>query len=146
MTKNHYLFFFLYFLSINSFIHSQQDALDCQNIIDSLSIEFGSLKCDWGWQLPDLIGGIEGLQKRLKYPEEAIKNNIEGKILVKVIIDSLGKPLCPLVIRKHLGYGCEEEAIKLVMGSKFTPAQKKNRYRTLQIIVPIVFSLKNIDQ
>jgi TonB family protein len=142
MTKNFYLFYFLYFLSINSFIYSQQDSLDCQKLRDSLNVESGFDREYWGWQFPDLIGGIEGLQKRLKYPEEAIKNNIEGKVYVNIIIDSLGKPLCPKIVRKHLGYGCEEEAIRLVMESNFTPALMKNRRRTLQIIVPIVFSLK----
>lgn len=147
MIKNHYLFYFLYFVLINSSIHSQQDSLDCQNIRDSLSIVFGSLKCPLSWQrLPDLIGGIERLQKRLEYPEEAIKNNIDGKVYINIIIDSLGKPLCPQVFGKYLGYGCEEEAIRLVMESKFTPALSKKRYRTLEIIVPVVFALKKIDK
>ena len=145
MTKNFYLFYFLYFVFANSFIYSQQDSLDCQKLRDSLNVESVLDREAWGWQrLPALIGGIDGLEKKLEYPEEAIKNNIEGKVYVNVIIDTSGNPHCPLIIkeRKHLGYGCEEEAIRIVMISKFLPALKHNKPRTIQIIIPIIFSLK----
>jgi len=43
--------------------------------------------------MPGLVGGYDLLLSKIKYPEEAIKNNIEGKVIVKVSIDTTGKPI-----------------------------------------------------
>lgn len=143
MVKCNLFFFFIFLLSVNPFSYSQQDSWDCQKFRDSLNNKRSLEEDVWGWQrLPTLIGGIDSLEKKLVYPKEAIKNNIEGKIYVNVIIDTSGIPHCPLIMSKHLGYGCEEEAIRLVMISKFSPALRQNKYRTTQAIIPIVFSLK----
>ena len=58
---------------------------------------------------PEIIGGLDSLQSKIIYPQEALKNNIEGKVYILAIIDSTGTLLCSNVI-KGLGYGCDEEA------------------------------------
>jgi len=50
----------------------------------------------------------------LIYPAQAKYNNIEGKVLISVIINESGKPGNVMVI-KGIGHGCDEEAIRMVI-------------------------------
>lgn len=51
--------------------------------------------------------------KNFKYTKESIKNNIQGKIYIRFVIDKDGKITEPIVI-KGLGYGLDEEAIRVL--------------------------------
>ena len=90
--------------------------------------------------LPQLIGGLDSLRSRLDYPVEAIQNRIEGNVYVILTIDTSGIVLNPKVL-KSLGYGCDEEAIRLVITSKFLPAVDKGEKVKCQIMIPINFRL-----
>src|SRR5688572_13476872 len=53
------------------------------------------------------------IEKNMSYPPLAKANNIEGKVFVTFVVDKKGVVKHP-VIHKSLGYGCDEEAIRLV--------------------------------
>ena len=90
--------------------------------------------------LPKIIGDIESIQNRLIYPPRAFERRIEGKVYIRVKIDSLGIPKDPFLI-KGIGGGCDEEAIRLVMTAKFSPAYDNGKYINVQISIPIRFKL-----
>lgn len=87
------------------------------------------------------VGGYARLQSRLVYPEKAIENKIEGKVYIRVVIDSVSNQLCVTVI-KSLGYGCDEEALRLIQTSKFLPGVHKGKPYTIPLSVPIIISLE----
>lgn len=58
------------------------------------------------------------IRENLKYPEEAVKNQIQGTVTLRYTINHLGKVIKANVI-SGLGYGCDEEAIRLVMLLQF---------------------------
>ena len=49
----------------------------------------------------------------LKYPKKAIENNISGEVIVEIDQDENGILSNPVVI-KRIGYGCDEEALRIV--------------------------------
>ncbi len=51
------------------------------------------------------------LESNLKYPEEALKNKIKGKARIEFKVVS--RSLSDFRVIKKLGYGCEEEIIRL---------------------------------
>lgn len=53
------------------------------------------------------------IEKNMSYPPLAKANNIEGKVFVTFVVDKKGVVKHPS-IHKSLGYGCDEEAIRLV--------------------------------
>lgn len=53
------------------------------------------------------------IEKNMSYPPLAKANNIEGKVFVTFVVDKKGVVKHP-TIHKSLGYGCDEEAIRLV--------------------------------
>ena len=67
-------------------------------------------------------GGNEALKKFIKnnlaYPKEALDKEIEGNVLVKFKVSSLGAIFDPHVV-SGLGYGCDEEAVRVIKKLKY---------------------------
>ncbi|MEQ9424968.1 MAG: TonB family protein [Cyclobacteriaceae bacterium] len=65
---------------------------------------------------------LENLQSNLQYPNEAERESIEGEVEVKFIVNEDGS-LSDFEVVKPLGFGCDEEAIRVLrQGPKWTPA------------------------
>jgi len=87
---------------------------------------------------PRLIGGLNALRKAVRYPRKARKQGIEGRVIVRFIVDTDGRvqeasvpePVHPLL---------DEAAIKAVRTMKFVPGQKDGERVAVQLSVPIGF-------
>ncbi len=55
------------------------------------------------------------IQDNLVYPPKALKKKITGNVYVKFVVHKNGK-LTDIKVVKGIGYGCDEEAVKLVQG------------------------------
>jgi len=53
--------------------------------------------------------------ENLRYPEEALKNRVEGIVYLSAEVDDNGK-VFDIRVEKGLGFGCDEEAVRLVGG------------------------------
>ncbi len=67
--------------------------------------------------MPEYQGGtnemVNFIGKNLKYPEQAVKANIIGKVIVKIIIDKDGG-VNSVSFLKGIGFGCDEEVERIV--------------------------------
>ena len=89
-------------------------------------------------QMPQLIGGLASLQKKVKYPEMARRAAIEGRVTIQFIVNEQGEVENPRVIR-GIGGGCDEEALKAVMTARFKPGMQRGRPVRVQYSLPIIF-------
>jgi len=89
---------------------------------------------------PELIGGLQGLQRRIVYPEFARRAGIEGRVIVEFIVDEYGNVLDPIV-RRGIGGGCDEVALEAVRNAKFIPGKHQGRAVKVQYSLPINFYL-----
>lgn len=68
-------------------------------------------------KLPRYKGGMEALKNfiatNLEYPEEALAHKIEGVVEVAYNVDGLGR-IRNVRITSGLGYGCDEEVVRLI--------------------------------
>ncbi|MEE4177640.1 MAG: TonB family protein [Bacteroides sp.] len=68
-------------------------------------------------KLPHLDGGKEKLRQFFKenqrYPKEALEKGIEGDVVVKYKVNDKGE-VFQAVVEHGIGYGCDEEALRLV--------------------------------
>jgi TonB family protein len=81
------------------------------------------------------------LSKSLKYPAEAVTNGAEGKVTVRFTVEPDGK-LTNFEVIKGIGYGCEEELIKLIQkGPTWKPSTKNNQPLRDQVRVRYKFEL-----
>lgn len=53
------------------------------------------------------------VKKNLKYPKSAKKAGVKGTVILQFMIDDKGRPT-NILISKSLGYGCDQEAIRLI--------------------------------
>ena len=83
------------------------------------------------------------INKEIKYPKEAKKAKIEGKVYVSFVIDSTGMLLPDSVrVTKGLGYGLDEEAIRVMKSlNRWKPAHVTVLGRDVpqRIVMPITF-------
>lgn len=92
--------------------------------------------------MPELIGGLAGLQRNIVYPEMARKAGIEGRVFLQFIVNEKGEVENPRVIR-GIGGGCDEEALKAIKKAKFKPGLQRGRPVRVQYNLPVVFKLQN---
>jgi periplasmic protein TonB len=90
--------------------------------------------------MPEPVGGMSSIVKKITYPEMARKNGIEGKVYVLVMVNEHGGVDEVKVIR-GIGAGCDEAAIKAVKSCKFTPGKSKGSPIKVKLSLPIVFKM-----
>ncbi len=81
--------------------------------------------------------------KNLKYPEEARKNKIQGKVILQFVVERDGSLSTVTIIRgKELGYGIPEEAIRAVRAMpKWKPATQSGQFVRAYYTMPVAFKL-----
>lgn len=90
--------------------------------------------------MPELIGGLEGLQKRLQYPIEAKQNSLEGRVIVELIVGREGKPY-NINIYSSDNAAFNNEAIRLISESTFSPGMINDNSVYVKLLLPIRFRL-----
>lgn len=81
------------------------------------------------------------IAENLKYPDQALENNIEGRVTVEFTVQPSGQ-ISDFKIVKGLGYGCDEEAIRLIkQGPKWIPARQTKEAVSEQVKVRLKFAL-----
>ena len=89
---------------------------------------------------PAAIGGNDAIMKKIVYPESAIKSKTEGKVYCLILINQSGD-VDDVKIVKGLGNGCDEEAIRAVKKTKFTPGQNLGVNVKAKLAMAIQFKL-----
>ena len=105
-----------------------------QSVIDDEGIY---LMCE---KMPELVGGMDALQKKIRYPLQAKSLGVQGVVYVQSIINEKGKIITPKVVKK-LGAGCDEEAVRVLKKSKFKPGYDKGKPVKVRFTLPIFFRL-----
>lgn len=91
--------------------------------------------------MPEPIGGMEVIYRKLVYPEEARRKKIEGTVKVLAFIERDGEVSNATVI-EGIGYGCDETARLAVYYTRFKPGLMKGKPVKVQMVIPVEFKLK----
>ncbi len=97
--------------------------------------------------LPEYQGGMTEMTnfigKNLKYPEQAVKANVIGKVIVKIIIQRDGS-VNSVSFLKGIGFGCDEEVERIVkMMPKWKAGMKDGETVRTSFVLPVMFALGN---
>lgn len=95
-----------------------------------------------GAEFPGGIGAFyEFVQKNMKYPSQARRMGIEGKVYVQFVVDKDGS-VTEVQAVKGIGAGCDEEAVRVLQKSpKWSPPKQRGKPVKQRIIIPIAFKL-----
>ncbi len=89
-------------------------------------------------QVPIPARGMEYFYKKLIIPDFAVKNNIQGTVVVKALINENGD-VAACDVQKGIGYACDESAAIAVNYTKFKPALFKGTTLRVYILFPVEF-------
>jgi protein TonB len=96
--------------------------------------------CNASEKAPELVGSLTLLLRDLQYPEAALANNIEGRVFVEFFVTETGA-IRNLRVARGIGYGCDEEAIRLVQKAVFKPGMKRGIPIEVRYSLPVLFKL-----
>ena len=91
-------------------------------------------------EMPEPIGGMESILSRLNYPEIAKRAGVQGRVYVLAFVNEKGE-VVRAEVQKGIGAGCDEEAVKAVLGSKFKPGMQRGKPVKCRVSIPIRFQL-----
>ena len=123
------------------------DSIEVIEPIEVVKIEEYGYTCTMGENKPATMDeGIEYLyqyiRQNLKYPKKAIKQGVEGKIIVKFVVDKNGE-IIDVEATNDIGGGCAEEAERVIKNSpQWNPARQRGRRVKTTMRIPIDFNLE----
>jgi TonB family protein len=88
---------------------------------------------------PVLHGGMPSIMLRLRYPAEARSGNVEGRVMVDVVVSEEGQVECA-VVREGLPGGLSEEALHAVTQATFDPAMIDGEPVRMMLSLTIAFA------
>lgn len=96
--------------------------------------------------MPSPKGGLSAfyayLNKNLKYPSQARRMNIEGRVFLNFVVEADGS-LTDVSVMKGIGAGCDEESIRVMKNApKWNPGKQRGNPVRVRFIFPIVFRLE----
>ena len=97
-------------------------------------------------EMPEFPGGtpelMKFLQENVKYPEEAMKNGIQGRVLVQFIVEKDGS-ITELKVVKKANELLDGEALRVANAMpKWTPGKQKGEVVRVKFTLPITFRLQ----
>lgn len=101
---------------------------------------------------PEFPGGTDSMfafiQRNIRYPEEAKRSGIEGRVFVTFVVEKDGQVSDAKILR-DIGGGCGEEAIRVVnIMPKWLPGSLRigGEPARMQFNLPVMFKLKKEDK
>lgn len=95
-------------------------------------------------KMPEPKGGwetfVKTLTKNMKYPRQAQRSNVMGKVFVGFTVDENGV-LRDFSIEGGIGFGCDEEAARVIALTKWNPGKQRGRPVKVRLVQPVTFSL-----
>jgi len=81
------------------------------------------------------------LGSEIKYPEEARLKGISGRVFVEFVVNLDGS-ISDIKAIKGIGYGCDEEAVRVMSSSPhWKPGKKNGSFVKQRMVIPINFAL-----
>lgn len=81
------------------------------------------------------------VEKKLIYPEQALKNEVEGRVTIQFTVDEEGR-LGNFKVINSLGFGCDDEAIRLIReGPAWFPSKKNDKAVAEEVKVGLMFDI-----
>jgi TonB family protein len=84
---------------------------------------------------------LEHIKGNMKYPDEAIKQNIQGQVVTEFVIGADGE-VTDAKVKTGLGHGCDEEALRVLgLMPAWTPGYQDGKAVPVRMTLPILFQL-----
>ena len=89
---------------------------------------------------PDMIGGIGSLYMNIRYPREAVRRGIEGRVVLHFRITEDGTPT-QIQVARSLHPLCDSAAVQGLRAVRFAPAVRDGRRIPVYMKLPVRFQI-----
>lgn len=89
-------------------------------------------------QPPELIGGLASLQREVQYPEKAKRMGVQGRVIVKFVVQKDGTPTDVRVARS-VHRLLDAEAVRATRTLRFVPAKRGGKPVPVDMTMPVTF-------
>jgi TonB family protein len=96
-------------------------------------------------EMPEYPGGfkaiVQFLAENIRYPADALRNDITGKVYVRFVVDTTGQVVDPVVMR-GIGSGCDFEAVRVIKRlARFKPGKQNGKAVGVYFNVPVAYKI-----
>ncbi len=86
----------------------------------------------------------EAIRKEVRYPEEAVRNGVTGRVFIEFVVEKDGS-LSNHRVARGIGAGCDEEALRALktIDIPWNPARNKGVAVRSKLVVPVNFKMDN---
>ena len=82
------------------------------------------------------------ISENMKYPKQAMRMGVEGKVFVEFVVDKTGS-LTNFKVSRGIGGGCDEEAIRVLSTvPRWKPGKQRGKAVKVRMTLPIIFRLQ----
>ena len=97
-------------------------------------------------QMPEFPGGMEAMinfiQTNIKYPKDAIKQEVSGRVMVMFVVETDGS-LSNVRVARKVFPSLDAEAVRVIKTMpKWKPGKEKGKVVRVNYTMPVVFSIK----
>ena len=97
-------------------------------------------------QMPEFPGGMEAMinfiQTNIKYPKDAIKQEVSGRVMVMFVVETDGS-LSNVRVARKVFPSLDAEAVRVIkIMPKWKPGKEKGKVVRVNYTMPVVFSIK----
>jgi len=91
----------------------------------------------------DALG--EFVLENLEYPDLAIRQNLQGTVIMSFIVEPNGT-ISNIIVEKEFNHLCTQEALRIIRQTKWKPGKKDGKAIRYKTKYPIIFNLNNINK
>ncbi|MBX2822992.1 MAG: TonB family protein, partial [Rhodothermaceae bacterium] len=124
--------------SVDAVAQALEKKIEIEKLIDRVTDENGI------FVVPDSPARLleeAALRAGVEYPSRARRAGVEGRVIIRMIVDEEGRMLRPAVV-EGIGFGCDEEVIKALGNAQFEPATFRSQPVKSWYMFSLVFSLE----
>lgn len=91
-------------------------------------------------QQPRIVGGLGAYYIHIQYPAEAIRQGIEGRLMLSFVVNTDGTPTDVEVLRP-LHPACDSAAVQALRQTRFVPGKQNGETVRVRMRLPVRFQL-----
>jgi len=89
-------------------------------------------------QPPELIGGLASLQREVQYPKKAKRMGVQGRVIVKFVVQKDGTPT-DIRVTRSVHRLLDAEAVRATRTLRFVPAKRGGKPVPVDMTMPVTF-------
>ena len=100
---------------------------------------------DFADTMPDIAGGMGAYYIHIEYPQQAIDDGIEGRMVLAFVVETDGMP-SEIEVLQSLHPLCDSSAVRALRKTRFIPGRQNGRVVRVRMRLPVRFRLVDPEQ